>query len=495
MNKFIALIVFLPLLFSCESVEQKEKRLAEQYCASCHVFPEPNLLPKSTWTKSVLPNMAFRMGLVDLMDGQKYIPREDLLTVASILPERPMVSEEEWKAIVSYFEKNAPDELPIIGTRNIEKLTLFETSRYKNSKESLPLITLIKADTLNKSIIVGTRNGALNILNNQFELESTHQLTSPASYVTIDKNNELTMSLMGIMDPNDRPFGKIVTANQDGSLKEIVIDSLKRPVYFEKADLNSDGLEDFVICAFGNYTGGLLVYENKGNSKFIKHTISNLPGSRKTVLKDIDRDGRLDILSLLTQGDEQITLFTNEGNFNFKQKTLVRLPPVYGSSYFQVVDFNRDGRFDILYTNGDNSDYSLILKPYHGVRIFTQGANGNFNESWFYQMHGASQAIAFDYDQDGDLDIAAISFFSDYVNHADEGFLYFENTNQEFKPYKLGDGASGRWLVMEVADIEGDGDKDILLGALDFKSRVPESLFQQWIRDQTSILILKNTTR
>ena len=358
----------------------------------------------------------------------------------------------------------------------------------------MPLITLIKADTLNKKIIVGTRNGALNILIDNFELESTHQLTSPASHIVIEKNDELTMSLMGIMDPNDRPFGSIVTANQDGSLKQILIDSLKRPVYFEKADLNSDGLEDFVICAFGNYTGGLLVYENKGTSKFIKHTISNLPGSRKTVLKDINNDGRLDILSLLTQGDEQITLFMNEGNFNFKQKTLLRFPPVYGSSYFQIIDLNQDGRFDILYTNGDNSDYSLILKPYHGVRIFTQDAHGNFNESWFYQMHGASQAIAFDYDQDGDLDIAAISFFSDYENHPDEGFLYFENTNQKFKPYKLADGASGRWLVMEVADVEGDGDKDILLGALNFKSRVPDSLFQQWNNDQTSILILKNTT-
>ncbi len=108
MIRIIALAAFLTLLFSCESVEQKEKRLAEQYCASCHVFPEPNLLPKAIWKNNVLPNMAFRMGLIDLMDGQKYIPREDLLTVASTLPERPMVSEEEWRAIVNYFEKMLP---------------------------------------------------------------------------------------------------------------------------------------------------------------------------------------------------------------------------------------------------------------------------------------------------------------------------------------------------------------------------------------------------
>jgi hypothetical protein len=47
----------------------------------------------------------------------------------------------------------------------------------------------------------------------------------------------------------------------------VIIDSLKRPVHFEKADMNADGLEDYIICAFGNITGALLVYENQGESK------------------------------------------------------------------------------------------------------------------------------------------------------------------------------------------------------------------------------------
>jgi len=494
MNRCIALIVIVSVFTSCESIEQKETRLAKQYCGSCHLFPEPSLLPKATWTKSVLPNMAFRMGLMDLLDGQKYIAEEDLMTVAQTLPGYPMVSEEEWKHIVNYFEKNAPDELPKIERRNIDTLTLFERSRYKNSNEPLPLITMIKADTINKKIIVGTRNSSLYILNNKFEVDGSGKLTSPPSHVILDKNNEMTMSIMGIMDPNDRPLGKIVTTDPYGRVKEILIDSLKRPVYIEKADLNSDGLEDFIVCAFGNYTGGIYAYENRGNSKYIKHTISYLPGSRKTVLKDINNDGKLDIIALLTQGDEQITSFINDDNFNFKQKTLLRFPPVYGSSYFEIADFNQDGLFDLLYTSGDNSDYSLILKPYHGVKIFTQETNGEFIESWHYPMHGASQAMAFDFDQDGDLDIAAISFFADYYSQPDEGFFYFENTNQQFKPYKLAEAAIGRWLIMETADIDDDGDRDILLGALDFNNKVPQELMKQWNENQTSILILKNKT-
>lgn len=62
----------------------------------------------------------------------------------------------------------------------------------------------------------------------------------------------------------------------------------------------------------------------------------------------------------------------------------------------------------------------MILKPYHGIRIFQQNSEGNFIQSWFFPIYGASQAAAFDFDQDGDLDIAAISFFADFDNHHDE---------------------------------------------------------------------------
>ena len=202
-----------------------------------------------------------------------------------------------------------------------------------------------------------------------------------------------------------------------------------------------------------------------------------------------------DILTLFTQGDEQITLFTNKGDFTFKQQVLLRFPPVYGSSYFDIADFNKDGRYDILYANGDNSDYSQILKPYHGVRLFFQNDQGEFKETWFYQQHGASKAIAVDFDLDGDLDIASISFFPDFENCSEEAFLYFENVDGKFISHTIPDATAGRWIVMAIADLEGDGDQDILLGALNFTSQVPASQVNNWKQDRKSILILKNRIR
>src|SRR5687767_9822554 len=39
------------------------EELAKAYCATCHLFPEPLLLDKTTWKERVLPNMGWRLGI------------------------------------------------------------------------------------------------------------------------------------------------------------------------------------------------------------------------------------------------------------------------------------------------------------------------------------------------------------------------------------------------------------------------------------------------
>jgi hypothetical protein len=270
-----------------------------------------------------------------------------------------------------------------------------------------------------------------------------------------------------------------------------LVDSLKRPVHLAVADFDQDGDEDIVVSAFGNFTGGLYVME-KGKRGYTRHTVHSFPGTRKTVIRDVNGDGLPDILALLAQGDEQIALFTNRGSFRFSYSILLKFPPVYGSSFFELADFNGDGHDDILYTNGDNADYSAVLKPYHGIRIFLNDGNNHFKEHWFHHLDGASMAHAADYDKDGDLDIAAISFFPDFKRHPEQGFVYLENTGRGFNPYYTSVAASARWITMETADIDSDGDLDILAAALAFPRGVPDSLYAEWGKKQESMLVLQN---
>jgi hypothetical protein len=151
------------------------------------------------------------------------------------------------------------------------------------------------------------------------------------------------------------------------------------------------------------------------------------PGAIKAYVNDYNHDGLPDIIALFAQGDESVFLFTNKGDATFDAKQVLRFPPSYGSSYFELDDFNKDGYPDIVYTCGDNADYSPVLKPYHGVYIFLNDGKNNFTQSFFYPLNGCYKAIAKDFDNDGDLDLATISFFADYKNHPEEGFVYLKN--------------------------------------------------------------------
>ncbi|HEY3403804.1 MAG TPA: VCBS repeat-containing protein [Ohtaekwangia sp.] len=489
---FVAVSIILSILTfnSCGDKQAKGEKLAKKYCGQCHMFPEPSLLDKTTWKESVLPHMAFRMGFggLDILSRMTEADRKVVLTA---LPSEPLMTKEEWKIIQEYYLREAPDSLTVPEQLHIDSLKQFITSSFRLPGRDLPLNSVLKIDTVRNKIYLGNRTPMLYTLNSGFVLEDSLELSSPAVQLVLSKDETLAV-LMGIMEPSDESIGEVVSINRGEHQTTTLIDSLKRPVFIAEADLNKDNLPDKIICAFGNYTGELVAFEGT-NDGYRKHILSTLPGARKVVIRDFDGNGLPDILALVTQGDEKIILFSNQGKFDFKVTTLLRFPPVYGSSFIDVADFNKDGKFDILYTNGDNADYSVILKPYHGVRLFLNDGLNQFKESWFHPMHGASQAIAHDFDKDGDLDIAAIAFFPDFKKEPEKGFVYFENNSNGFTPSITPLGASGRWISLDIADIDHDKDTDILLGALDFDTSVPPALFQQWTHDRTSILILKNT--
>ncbi len=485
------LIVCLGIAFlvGCKSDVEKGEQLAKIYCAGCHQFTSPELLDKSTWEKSILPEMAFRMGLSSSATAKKTF--DDLTSALITIPSQPLLSKTDFELITNYFLSAAPDSLKRPDKILPSPLIQFEVNQIELTKR-LPLISMLNADS-SGTIYVGGRDRSLLLLNSDFSIKEKYLLDSPPSASHSLGTNLLCLE-MGMMDPNDNTNGKLVDLTLETRNTKTIIDSLKRPVYFEKADLNGDHLDDYLICEFGNYTGKLELFENLGNGKFNAHTIEPSPGARKIILRDCNGDGKKDIIALMTQGDERINLYVNKGNFDFSPVTLLRFPAVYGSSYFEIADFNKDGFFDILYTNGDNSDFSMILKPYHGVRIFLNDGHQQFKESWFYPMYGASWAVARDFDQDGDLDIAAISFFPDFNKNPEQSFIYFENRDGKYLPFVTPESTSGRWLVMDAADIDKDGDLDILLGALDFKPEGYEGS-SKWIAHPTSLLVLKNKLR
>ena len=109
-------------------------------------------------------------------------------------------------------------------------------------------------------------------------------------------------------------------------------------------------------------------------------------------------------------------------------------------------------------------------------------------------MNGCYKAVARDFDGDGDLDIAAISFFPDLGHQPEEGWVYLENEGgYDFQPYSLPETEKGKWLTMDVADLDGDGKPDIVLG--NFSLHAPVTKAGIDVKKGPPFLVLKNRSK
>ncbi|WP_375445448.1 FG-GAP repeat domain-containing protein [uncultured Fibrella sp.] len=421
---------------------------------------------------------------------------------SGVFPGNPVLHPDDWKKITDFYLKKAPDQPvpPPTKPSVAVGLPLFKLRPAQRIKAS---ITMLHYDARTHHILAGNEQGQLVRLDGQLHLIDTVATGSAITDLRDRPDGSVDVLTAGNMEPNDQLKGSwqhVSFGSQAGTTGSVtnkpLIDSLARPVAAAFGDFNQDGQEDVVICQFGNYTGQLSWFERDG-ATYREHILDQVPGARRALVRDINQDGRPDIVALQTQGNEQIAVYYNDGGGRFTKEIVLRFPSVYGSSYVDLIDMDKDGDLDILYTNGDNGDKSYSLKAYHGVRVFLNDGKFKFTQSLFYPLYGATQAIARDFDQDGDLDIAAIAFFPNYTNNTAESFVYLENQgNLRMKAQTFPHPEQGHWLVMEVGDVDQDGDDDLLLGSF-FRAitPTPAPLLKQWYTGGQGILLLENQIR
>lgn len=447
------------------------KALAVKHCKSCHMLPDPSLLDKDNW-QAALVMMGPRLGIFD-HKGQPYPIFTDI--DQSFYPSEAAMSSSEWQQIIDYYTTSAPAVLSPANKKPVtNRLPFFSIElapellhRKGNTASFIKIDTSVKPHRI---FVSRAGSNTLFLLNDK--LQVTDSLITGGPVVDINfLDHEIVVCKIG-----NNLFGN---NSKDGSLIRIklsdqgifrtqpepLFEGLARPVQITAADINGDRKKDYLICEFGNVSGALLWMENKGKGKYLRHNIRAVAGANKAFMQDYNNDGRPDIWAQFAQGEEGVFLFTNKGNGLFAGKQVIQLPPTYGSSSFELNDFNSDGFPDILYTCGDRGDGINQLKPYHGVYVFINNGKNEFTEEYFFPVNGCIKAMARDFDKDGDLDIAAIGFFTDN-RHPEEGFTFLKNEgNLNFEPYSLPlETKFNKATTMDVADLDADGKPDIILG-------------------------------
>lgn len=482
--KYLLSLFLMILLFSCTQKRQKrEAILFEQYCGSCHIAPGIKELPKDIWERSVLPNMVARMNIDKLYQDPSQVSPGF----------RPNITLTDWILLKKYIIAMAPDSLKASLKPNTEVLSLFKEKTMVVDSENGSLITFLEHYE-NGLLWLGDVTGKLQ----EFDVttgaaEQLYQGRTPITwYNQLDAFGLITE--VGILDPSEQEQGTIYRIKGMDTVS--VATKVHRPVHNLVKDLNDDGEMEMVVSEFGNETGRLSLFRKTDSLNYIRTELLNQPGSIRTLAKDMNADGKLDLVTITSQGNESITILYQEENLKFRVERVVEFSPVFGSSWFELVDYNGDGYDDIVTVNGDNADKSYVHKPYHGMRVHLNDGQNNFEEVYFYPLNGATRVLAKDFDQDGDIDFGLIGTFPDYESAPELSFVYLENENAEkfsFKTKVLSKPNEGRWFLMDSGDIDNDGDEDIILSSFTYAfTPVPRHMAQYWAEHNTDLMILEN---
>ncbi len=311
---------------------------------------------------------------------------------------------------------------------------------------------------------------------------------------------ELLITDLGSFLPADHQLGELlwiadVTGwnpgrSQDHPLQFARTESLLRNVGrvadVQTGDLDGDGDLDVVVAEFGwHSTGGIHILWNDTNpstsptttgGSFRNQLLDRRPGTIHVACADINGDGRLDIVAILSQEHETIIAWLNEPDpdapqrFQLVPHTLYAAgDPAADSSGMVVVDLDQDGDSDVVYTNGDAFD-SFIMKPSHGVWWFENRGKFPFTVHRLTGLPGAHRALPVDLDQDGDLDLAVCAFVPERLqglsgaDHQQAVIWLEQRDHGEFVRHLIAQDDASH-AAMTTYDIDGDGDYDLVTGA------------------------------
>src|SRR4051812_7688382 len=203
-------LLFLSRFLPCAEAQPNTRddlpghALAKQYCGACHVFPEPDLLDKKTWREQTLRRMKIRMGLSPA-EFERH-PEANLLKASGIFLTSPMLSTNEWNAILNYYVQAAPEVQPPQDPRPEIQVGMkyFRAERPKYRRET-PSTTLVKVSATTGRIYMGDEaTKSLDILNLDTSLAETIAIANVPIAVT-ETPKGIYVSSIGHFQPSEDP--------------------------------------------------------------------------------------------------------------------------------------------------------------------------------------------------------------------------------------------------------------------------------------------------
>ena len=283
-----------------------------------------------------------------------------------------------------------------------------------------------------------------------------------------DGDLDLLVASLGELFPSNLRIGSVVVLENDGAQRftsHVVAEGIPRVADVRGGDLDRDGDIDLAVAAFGYDNGETLWLENRGGWNFDAHVLQRFSGVINAIPIDLDGDGALDIATVVSQEWEEIWAF--RGTELTSELLWGTTNPDFGSSWISVVDMDRDGDPDILYSNGDAFDYAPAnSRPWHGVQWLENRGGLDFELHRIADFSGASSPQAADLDGDGDLDVAVVSAYNRWVDENARSLVWLENDGGMRFALREVARSPTHLVTLDAGDMDGDGTMDLVTGGM-----------------------------
>jgi hypothetical protein len=263
----------------------------------------------------------------------------------------------------------------------------------------------------------------------------------------------LLLLVSGVLHANN-PFRPVQTYDS-GGLNSIAI---------AVGDVNGDGKPDILV---GNDNGtsegsvGVLIGNGDGTFESVKTYRTGGHSVNSIAVADVNADGRLDVLVLQAEG-VAVLLGNGDGSFQAPISHPIDLRDLYGIGAIAVSDLNADGHPDLV-----------VALPL-GVGVLFGNGDGTFGPVQPYSLGPeVSSIVVADVNRDGKPDLVVYDGF-EFSPFPESGSVAIfsgngDGTFKEAQIFRAGGYDAGFGGSLAVADVNGDGNPDVITANNCFK--------------------------